>query len=146
VAVDGKLQRWEWLVRPDGTVLKTDALDHHQDHGLAGCQDALWDVAGASVELGLGPREEAALARAVRDAAPGAPPSCLPFYRAAYAALEVARWTLAAADPGLDFAEAERRAAEAARLGEALRAALPPAATVGAAHGSAGWGGLDRPG
>src|SRR6266540_2935 len=41
VAVDGKLQRWEWLVLPGGEIVKADALDHHADHALVGCQDAL---------------------------------------------------------------------------------------------------------
>jgi hypothetical protein len=124
VAVDAKLQPWEWLVLPGGAILKADALDHHADHGLVGCQDALWDVAGAAVELALSADETTSLAAAVRAAAPGAPPSCLPFYRAAYAAFEVGRWTLAASDPGLAPDEAQRRRREAGRLARALRAAL----------------------
>jgi hypothetical protein len=124
VAVDGKLQRWEWLVRADGTIVKADALDHHADHGLAGCQDALWDVAGAAVELRLSEDEARALGRAVRDACPGAPLRWLPFYRAAYAAFEVGRWTLASQDAGLEDAERRRRAREAERMRGALRDAL----------------------
>jgi hypothetical protein len=141
VAVDGKLQRWEWLLLPSGELLKADALDHHADHALVGCQDALWDVAGAAVELGLGAGEAEALARAVREASPGAPPSALPFYRAAYAAFELGRWVLAAGDPGLDGAEATRRRAEAARLSDALRDAL----AIGG-QGSSPRVAADRPG
>ncbi|HEX9307360.1 MAG TPA: hypothetical protein VF894_07715 [Anaeromyxobacter sp.] len=124
VEVDGKLQPWEWLVRPGGEILKADALDHHRDHALVGCQDALWDVAGATVELDLSPDERARLARAVRAAAPGAAPRCLPFYEAAYAAFEVGRWTLAAADPGLDEGERSRRRGQVGRLAGSLLRSL----------------------
>jgi hypothetical protein len=141
VAIDGKLQRWEWLVLPGGALLKADALDHHADHALVGCQDALWDVAGAEVELGLAAAETEALARAVRASSAGAPLSTLPFYRAAYAAFELGRWTLAAGDAGLDPAEAARRRAEAARLEAALRGAL----AAGGGRTPARVGG-DRPG
>lgn len=127
VAIDGKLQAWEWLVLPGGRIEKADALDHHADHALVGCQDALWDVAGAELEFVLSPEEAAALAAAVRDATPGAPPGTLPFYRATYAATEVARWTLAAEDPGLAPEEARKRRAHASRAREALQAALSPA-------------------
>src|SRR6266540_1888988 len=124
VAVDGKLQRWEWLVLPGGEIVKADALDHHADHALVGCQDALWE-----------------LARAVRAAAPGAAPRCLPFYEAAYAAFELGRWTLAAADPDLDDGERVWRRGQAGRLAAALRRVLGPRA-LGA---DVGWGKPDRP-
>jgi hypothetical protein len=124
VEVDGRVQRWEWLVRRDGTVVKADALDHHADHALVGCQDALWDVAGAAVELGLSPGEAAALAGAVRDVSPGAPPRCLPFYVAAYTAFEAGRWAAAADEATIDPDEARRRRGEAVRLADALRRTL----------------------
>lgn len=53
VRTDNKLDREEWLRLPDGRLVKTDALDHHQGHDLIGCQDPAWDVAGAIVEFGL---------------------------------------------------------------------------------------------
>lgn len=121
VEIDGKLQPWEWLVLPGGELVKADALDHHADHALVGCQDALWDVAGATIELELAPEEALALARAVRAASPGASPRCLSFYEVAYAAFELGRWTLAAADPGLEPAERARRKGQAQRLADALR-------------------------
>lgn len=124
VAVDGKVDAWEWLLTRDGRVLKADALDHHGDHALPGCQDVLWDVAGVELAFDLPPAETERLARAVRAAAPGAHPRLLPFYRACRAAFEVARWTLAAQDAGLDADElARRRAARdlaVARLRRAL--------------------------
>jgi hypothetical protein len=145
VEIDGRLQRWEWLVLPAGALLKADALDHHRDHALVGCQDALWDVAGAATELGLCPGETAAVARAVRSAAPGAPPRCLPFYALAYAAFEAGRWTLSAQEAGADPGERERRRAQAGRLVAALRRVLragpagrvgPGGTSPGAIHGA----------
>jgi hypothetical protein len=124
VAVDGKVDPWEWLVLPDGHVLKADALDHHGDHALPGCQDVLWDVAGVELAFELAPAETRALADAVRAAAPGAPPRTLPFYRVCRAAFEVARWTLASGDPGLDADESSRRRAAAERAVRGLRQAL----------------------
>jgi hypothetical protein len=124
VGVDGRLQLAEWLALPDGRIEKADALDHHADHALAGCQDALWDVAGAELELGLSADEVEVLSRAVRAAAPGASPACLPFFRAAYAALELGRWTLAAEDGGLDGDERARRRAERDRYRSALHRAV----------------------
>jgi hypothetical protein len=53
VEVDGRMHAWEWLVTPDGRVLKTDAVDHHAAHDLVGCQEVAWDVAGAEFELAL---------------------------------------------------------------------------------------------
>ncbi len=53
VAIDGKLHAWEWLVRLDGALIKSDAYDHHASHDLVGCQDTAWDIVGAAVELEL---------------------------------------------------------------------------------------------
>ncbi|ACL65614.1 conserved hypothetical protein [Anaeromyxobacter dehalogenans 2CP-1] len=124
VEVDGTADAWDWLVRRDGALVKADALDHHADHGLAGCQDALWDVAGAELALGLTSSEGQALAKRVRAAAPGAPPGLLPFYRLCRAALELARWSLALGDGALDPAERVRRQGARAAAEGALRRAL----------------------
>jgi hypothetical protein len=53
VALDGRMLPQEWI-RTGSGYLKTDAIDHHDDHFFPGCQDIAWDVAAASVELGLG--------------------------------------------------------------------------------------------
>jgi len=110
--VDARLAAWKWLVGPDRRILKCDGLDHHAGHELTGCQDLLWDVAGAEAELGLSPREALRLAEAARALAPGADPALLPFYRVCYHALELGRWSFAAgaAPPG-----DERRRREEAR-------------------------------
>jgi hypothetical protein len=113
--VDARPGPWEWLVLADGRIVKTDGLDHASGHELAGCQDALWDVAGAQLALGLDDREANGLAEAARAAAPGADPSLLPFYRAAFAALEVGRWTyaLGGEPPGPERARREAALDEA---------------------------------
>jgi hypothetical protein len=49
VAIDGRMLPHEWLETERG-FLKTDALDHHEDHFFPGCQDIAWDIAGAAVE------------------------------------------------------------------------------------------------
>lgn len=65
VHVDGRLQPWEWVRRPDGGFCKADALDHSCDHSLPGRQDIAWDIAGAAVEFGLSAEEVGDLRSAV---------------------------------------------------------------------------------
>ncbi len=55
VAVDGRMLPHEWLRAP-GRYLKTDALDHHDDHFFPGCQDIAWDLAGTMIEFRLSAR------------------------------------------------------------------------------------------
>lgn len=57
---DNRMHAWEWL-RSEGQWFKLDSLDHHAAHDLVGCQDIVWDLAGAAVELGLGIEERDAL-------------------------------------------------------------------------------------
>ena len=77
---DNRLHAWEWLVLPGGRVLKADAVDHHAAHDLVGCQDIAWDVAGATVELGLNPL-------------PLADPDLLAFLLPCYCAFQLGAWT-----------------------------------------------------
>jgi hypothetical protein len=53
VALDGRMLAHEWIRTPAG-YLKVDAMDHHDDHFFPGCQDIAWDLAAATIELGLG--------------------------------------------------------------------------------------------
>jgi hypothetical protein len=53
VLVDGRMQPHEWLMRSDGTILKTDATSHGDDHFFPGPSDIAWDLAGAIVEWGM---------------------------------------------------------------------------------------------
>ncbi len=53
VALDGRMLAHEWIRTSTG-YLKVDAMDHHDDHFFPGCQDIAWDLAAATIELGLG--------------------------------------------------------------------------------------------
>ena len=85
---DNKMDREEWLRLPNGRLLKCDALDHHQDHDLIGCQDPAWDVAGAIVEFDLDHAETAAMVAAAEVRIDW---RLLGFYRLAYAAFRLGR-------------------------------------------------------
>jgi hypothetical protein len=67
IETDNRLQAWEWLVLPDGSILKADAVDHHAGHDLVGCQHVAWDIAGASVEFTLSAGEQADLIGAIEQ-------------------------------------------------------------------------------
>jgi hypothetical protein len=108
VEIDGKLHAWEWLIEPDGSLVKTDAYDHCGAHDLIGCQDIAWDVAAAGIELELAADEEARLA-----AIAGADPRRVAFLRPCYLAFQLGRARLAA--DASDPAEAQRLRAAAAR-------------------------------
>lgn len=121
VATDCRMHAWEWLVLPDGRLLKTDGVDHHAGHDLIGCQDVAWDVAGAAVELELDPDERARVARAARrrDAA------VVRFHEDCYLAFQLGRCWLAARAAAPDEAARLEAAGRryAARLEGSLRAA-----------------------
>lgn len=50
VIADGRMQPQEWLLMPDGEMLKTDSGSHGDDHFFPGPTDIAWDLAGAIVE------------------------------------------------------------------------------------------------
>ena len=83
VGIDGRMLPHEWLQLPRGYV-KTDALDHHDDHFFPGCQDIAWDIAGAAVEWGF--PVEALADRYLRLRQDATLHNRLPFYRTAYCA------------------------------------------------------------
>ncbi|MFP2925446.1 hypothetical protein ACLESO_09535 [Pyxidicoccus sp. 3LG] len=123
---DNRLHAWEWLVLPDGRVLKADAVDHHRGHDLVGCQDLAWDVAGAAVELPLSADELRALCVAVERHQGHVPsPEVLRFHLHAYLAFQLGHHALAAmsCEAGApDEARRLRRAAD--RYAELLRREL----------------------
>jgi hypothetical protein len=82
VLLDGRMLRHEWLETPAGFV-KTDALDHHDDHFFPGPQDIAWDLAAFGVEFG---GEEQLVARYVERSGDRDVAARMPFYRAAYLA------------------------------------------------------------
>jgi hypothetical protein len=95
VRIDGRLHRWEWLRTADGRLCKTDALDHAAAHDLVGCQDIAWDVAGATVELGLSDPAAEALRRAVADGAGRAVGAeAVAAFRLCYAAFQGGLWRM----------------------------------------------------
>jgi hypothetical protein len=115
IAIDGRLHAWEWLVDPrTGALVKCDAHDHHASHDLIGCQDLAWDVAGATIELGLSPDEERRLIAATEHAVD---PAWLAFARVAYLAFQRGRHAIHAHGP-----EAARLTAAADRYARALAA------------------------
>jgi len=126
VAVDGRMLPHEWIRTRRG-LLKTDALDHHDDHFFPGPQDSAWDVAACCVELGLRRLARAHLVDTferiarVRDLA-----RRLPLHLVAYSAYRFGYMTLAAqATAGSD--DAARLAAGSARYARCLRRFLAAA-------------------
>jgi hypothetical protein len=97
---------YEWLETPQG-YLKTDALDHGDDHFHPGATDIAWDLAACGIEMGCGERLLECYTRASRDRDAAAR---VPFYRAAYLAFRRGYCDLAAqALPGsADGARFER--------------------------------------
>ncbi|HYF23461.1 MAG TPA: hypothetical protein VD929_08705 [Caulobacteraceae bacterium] len=92
VAIDGRMAPHEWIAGPRG-VLKTDALDHGDDHFLPGATDIAWDVAGFATEWGLSEAETTAFAEEVgRLAGDSRLAERLPFYDTAYLAFRTG-WT-----------------------------------------------------
>jgi len=123
VETDSRMHRWEWLVLPDGRLLKTDAIDHHAAHDLIGCQDVAWDIAGACVELSLSGREARGLRAIVqREAGYEVSPELIEFMQICYPAFQLGYYTMAAQVQ--NGAEARRLAAAAGRYAALLRGAL----------------------
>jgi hypothetical protein len=98
VLTDNKPHAWEWLVLPNGKILKADALDHHRTNDLVGPQDIAWDLAGTAVELHFdeGELDDLASEVARRSGTPPAERFQLDFYTLAYLAFQTGRHTLAA--------------------------------------------------
>lgn len=123
IRVDGRMMPHEWLATDDGW-LKTDALFHHDDHFLPGCQDAAWDVAGMIEEWDLDTEARATFVTAYRERSGDATiEDRLPVWRVAYLATRLGYTSLAAEALGDDPDGARmRRLSErhAARLRRAL--------------------------
>ncbi|HEV7784041.1 MAG TPA: hypothetical protein VGQ28_01825 [Thermoanaerobaculia bacterium] len=98
VLTDNKPHAWEWLVLPNGKILKADALDHHRTNDLVGPQDLAWDLAGTAVELSFdeGELDDLASEVARRSGTPPAERLQLDFYTLAYLAFQTGRHNLAA--------------------------------------------------
>jgi hypothetical protein len=96
-AIDARMLPHEWL-RTTGGFLKTDGLDHHDDHFFPGPQESAWDLAAATVEFGLGEDAAAALLHRFESLSGDQGIAArLPFYRIAYLSFRMGYATLAAA-------------------------------------------------
>lgn len=94
VELDARMLPHEWLRTTQGFV-KTDALEHHDDHFYPGPQDIAWDVAATIEELDLARRLYPAFINAVaartRDSTL---PARVTVHRAAYLAFRAAYCSL----------------------------------------------------
>ena len=114
VALDARMQPHEWLQTATG-FLKTDAIDHHDDHFLPGCQDIAWDVAGAALELGLDAQDRRFLLDRYRQLSHDSSIGLrLPHYGIAYLAFRLGYASLASEVLG-EAADGRRFQQEAAR-------------------------------
>jgi hypothetical protein len=96
VALDGRMLAHEWI-RTESGYLKTDALDHHDDHFLPGCQDIAWDLAAAAIEFRLnGPARRTLIDRYSSLSGDRSIRQRLPFYAMAYLAFRLGYCSLAA--------------------------------------------------
>lgn len=132
-AVDGRMLPHEWIRSASGWI-KTDGVDHHDDHFLPGDQDPAWDIAGAIVEILLDRHQARALVQAyVARSGDRGVGERLPFHVAVYLATRLGYVTLASEALG-DSPDAERLRALARRYTAMLRHA---AVTLGAVEPTA---------
>jgi hypothetical protein len=126
VHTDNRLQRHEWI-RINGRLLKTDGVDHGDDHFFPGPTDIAWDVAGVIEEWRL--NDAACSALLTRFRTVGGDQTIgdrLPFYRVAYLAFRsgysrFAAEQLSSTDDGRRFRQAHAR--YRARLEEVIACA-----------------------
>ena len=135
VCTDNRLHAWEWLRTPDGTMLKSDAVDHHAAHDLIGCQDATWDIAGACIEFGLSDEEKAELCRGMEQLTKRrVDRRLLAFSQLCYTAFQLGHWSLAAKALVGFPEEAQRTSAAAAayarKLEQLLELVEPPSPVI----------------
>ncbi|AZO34367.1 MAG: hypothetical protein EOS81_01970 [Mesorhizobium sp.] len=94
VEIDGRLHAWEFLVRPHGSLLKTDAFDHCRSHDLIGCQGIEWDIAGARVEHDLSAAELSKLVGCIEQATL-IDRALVDYLEPCYLAFQLGLWTIA---------------------------------------------------
>lgn len=99
VETDNRMHAWEWLRRPDGRIVKTDAVDHCDAHDLVGCQDITWDVVGAKIELDLPDEVVRDLCARLRRMGCALDPGLLDFYESCYLIFQAASFSLDAQAP-----------------------------------------------
>ena len=55
VLTDGRMQPYEWIANQSGSLIKTDAISHGDNHFFPGPCGIAWDLAGSAIEWELGP-------------------------------------------------------------------------------------------
>ncbi len=130
VALDGRMQPHEWIRTASG-YLKTDAVDHHNDHFFPGCQDIAWDVVSACLEFHLPPDARQWLIRRYRTLSGDRTISArLPLHAVTYLAFRLGYSTLAADTLGQN-PDGDRFAAAAVHYADLLRSELEVRSTEG---------------
>lgn len=120
VLLDARMFPHEWAGQ-----IKTDALDHHDDHFHPGPQDIAWDLAGTIIEFGFSPEEESYFLNCyARAAADPCAATRLPFYKVAYLAFRIGYCDLAMKGLG-DSKDAERFGREHRRYLQLLESVCP---------------------
>jgi hypothetical protein len=102
--LDGRMLAHEWIETSSG-FLKTDAVDHFDDHFFPGPQDIAWDVAAAAIEFSL---DESFLQNFNADIQ-----RRVPFYKLAYSAFRLGYCRMS--ESSVDHEDAARFRAVAAR-------------------------------
>ena len=121
VVADGRMQPHEWLLLPEGHMLKTDSGSHGDDHFFPGPTDIAWDLAGAIVEWGMDERQAEAFLANYRRASNDDATERIGDYIVAYLAFRSA-YCLMAANAMQGTEESERLQNAAQRYREALAA------------------------
>jgi len=94
IRTDNRLHLWEWL-EVDGQFVKLDAVDHCEAHDLIGCQDIMWDIAGAMVEFNLDAAETIQLIARIEGAGVSTNRQLLDVLLACYLAFQLGLWSTA---------------------------------------------------
>jgi hypothetical protein len=122
--IDGRMQAYEW-VRTSAGLLKVDGLDHGHDHFFPGPQNPAWDLAAASLELGLSDAGVRWMVDAYRRICGDADAEArMPAYQLAYAAFR-AGYASMAAEALAGTPEADRFALVLTRYREHLKRLIP---------------------
>jgi hypothetical protein len=120
VRLDGRMLPHEWIETGSGW-LKTDALDHFDDHFFPGPQDIAWDLAAFVFEFDLDEEAERYfLDRYGRHAGERCGPDRMRFHRSAYLAFRLGYCDMAAGALGASD-DAERFRRERERYAAAIR-------------------------
>lgn len=138
VICDARMQPHEWVITASGTILKTDATTHGDDHFFPGPCDIAWDLAGAMVEWEMDDDATETLLRRYEQRSGDHARRRLPAYIVAYSVFRAGHCAMAAfAMRGSSEAERLTRASQwyAAALtrylrkGNALTAPAPESST-----------------